>query len=68
MTATGRDPDVGVTSWETSKAKNVAGVPVGGLNTCKERKTGHPFNYLFSSPNIEYKPHFNGCPWREQTK
>jgi hypothetical protein len=23
---------------------------------------GHPLNYLFSSQNIEYKPHFNGCP------
>ena len=25
--------------------------------------SGHPLNDLFSIQNIEYMPHFNGCPW-----
>ena len=51
MTATGQDQDVGVTSWETLKGKNVAGVPVGGLNACKERETWREQMKMLGGPS-----------------
>ena len=38
MTARRRDQDVGVTMWETSVVKNVAGAPLVGLNAIKEER------------------------------